>query len=204
MHPYTRSCTQLFAAKPQLDEDFSEDDLISSNSSSRRTSFSSLEAVPIQTSLNYGSIAGNERDQERSPVPLSQSRAFRRNSSTSDAARFREKLHSLSRSAEMHEQMMIESPVEDEASKHNVKEIFETTNANANNNSPGVYEIENPYSPPTAGGREMNWEQAHGQRMKSRDQSRSSTSSGSTSTGSDSTGSYDSGVLSVVNTGYDL
>ena len=212
--------TQLFAAKPQLDEDFSEDDLISSNSSSRRTSYSSLDAMPLQTSLNFGTLAGIERDLD-SPVPLSQSRAYRRRSSTSEATRFREKLHSLSQSAEKHEHMMVESPIEDEGTKNSDKMILTTSaNANANNNSPGVDGL---YYPGNTNGPRRNQEElndsqehvpgsksdanitasswSHHLRMESRDRNRSSTGSESTNTGS---GSYGSGVPSLVDTGYDL
>ncbi len=131
--------TQLFAAKPQLDEEFSEDDFISSNSSSRRTSFSSLNANSSQTSLTL-----NE-DSDRPLNPLIHSKAFRRRSSTSDTSRFREKMQSLSRSAEIHERMMIESPKETEASKTIVSEQF---NSNGNNNSPQAEMADGAYLAP--------------------------------------------------------
>lgn len=200
MHTHTHA--QLFAAKPQLDEDFSEEDLLSSTNSSRRTSFSSSEALPL---LNPTAVVGSEKDLDRSPHP----RGFRRSSSTSDAARFREKLHSLSQSAEKHEHMMVESPVEDEASK-GVKEVNEVMNSNANNNSPNVDDSLNSISnrrtndlgtKSAPGFRARS--QSHDQGMKSHDQIESSTSSlGSTDSGSSK--SFDSSGLSLVNIAYDL
>lgn len=71
------------------------------------------------------------------------SKAFRRRSSTSDALRFREKLQELSRSADMHDDMMGESPRE-----HTEQETSPSpdetaavgneagANTNSNNNSP--------------------------------------------------------------------
>ena len=183
-HTHTHH-TQLFAAKPQLDEEFSEDDFISSNSSSRRTSFSSLEANSSQTSLT---IAG-PGDHERPVNPMS--KAFRRRSSTSDSSRFREKLQSLSRSAEMHEHMMVESPHESLQLKGN-----ETFNSNGNNNSPGLDD-----------------------EYHQEDRTRGKTNPGALESKSDSSllspsrqeegstqeaRSFESGVLSVVDAVYDL
>ena len=88
---------QVFAARPQLDEEFSEDDFLSSTCSSRRESFSS------QDTTDNTSVTSN-----------SSYKLHRRGSSTSDAAKFREKLHSLSQSVEMHEHLVVESPREKE------------------------------------------------------------------------------------------
>jgi hypothetical protein len=138
---------QLFAAKPPLDEDFSEDDLVSSACSSRRGSITSMDY--LQTSINSLPVHTSDRGGEREAT----SKAFRRRSSTSDALRFREKLQELSRSADMHDDMMGESPREvelaeqdpnsptaidqDEANDNvTVTTTGATTNSNLNNNSP--------------------------------------------------------------------
>lgn len=133
---------QLFAAKPPLDEDFSEDDLLSSACSSRRGSTSSMDY--LQTSLTSLPIPADRGEREAT------SKAFRRRSSTSDALRFREKLQELSRSADMHDDMMGESPREHELAAEqqqdsaspdrdeydNTVATTEAGNSNSNNNSP--------------------------------------------------------------------
>ena len=119
----THTHTQLFAAKPSLEEDFSEDDLLSSACSSRRGSITSTDVV--QTSVPL--FAVNEH-----------SRVFRRRSSTSDALRFKEKLQSLSQSADMHENMMAESPMEQDLDSDAGERIIENTNANNNSPRPNV------------------------------------------------------------------
>lgn len=92
---------QIFAAGPQLDEEFSEDDFLSSACSSRRESFSSMDTATDSISTGSGS---------------SGLRMHRRCSSTSDAAKFREKLQSLSQSVELNENQILvaESPREEE------------------------------------------------------------------------------------------
>lgn len=87
----------------------------------------------LQTSLT--SLPGDRGEREAT------SKAFRRRSSTSDALRFREKLQELSRSADMHDDMMGESPREhaeqDSSSPHETVVVNEAvTNTNSNNNSP--------------------------------------------------------------------
>ena len=107
---------QLFAAKPPLDEDFSEDDLLSSACSSRRGSVTSMDY--LQTSATSLTVHTSDRGGEREAT----SKAFRRRSSTSDALRFREKLQELSRSADMHDDMMGESPREVELAEQQQQE----------------------------------------------------------------------------------
>ena len=131
---------QLFAAKPPLDEDFSEDDLLSSACSSRRGSITSMDY--LQTSLTSLPVPVDRGEREAT------SKAFRRRSSTSDALRFREKLQELSRSTDMHDDMMGESPRELELaeqqdppspSDETNDDTMATTgaaNSNSNNNSP--------------------------------------------------------------------
>ena len=135
---------QLFAAKPPLDEDFSEDDLLSSACSSRRGSTTSMDY--LQTSITSLPVPSSDRGEREAT-----SKAFRRRSSTSDALRFREKLQELSRSADMHDDMMGESPRElelaeqqqDPTSPTGQDEVNENmtvttgaSNSNSNNNSP--------------------------------------------------------------------
>ena len=123
---------QLFAAKPPLDEDFSEDDLVSSACSSRRGSVTSVDY--LQTSITSLPVDRGERE--------ATSKAFRRRSSTSDALRFREKLQELSCSADMHDDMMGESPREHSDEQDSSSPPGETAgneqsaNTNSNNNSP--------------------------------------------------------------------
>ena len=95
---------QIIAAKPQLDEDFSEDDFLSSACSSRRESFSSLD------NISTGSGSSSHRMQHR------------RRSSTSDASKFREKLHMLGHSVEMQEHLVTESPREGEQEEEEEEE----------------------------------------------------------------------------------
>ena len=134
---------QLFAAKPPLDEDFSEDDLVSSACSSRRGSITSMDY--LQTSITSLPLPSSDRGGEREAT----SKAFRRRSSTSDALRFREKLQELSRSADMHDDMMGESPRELELAEQQQDQTSPTgqdenmavtvtgaANSNSNNNSP--------------------------------------------------------------------
>ena len=87
----------------------------------------------LQTSLTSLPVDRGERE--------ATSKAFRRRSSTSDALRFREKLQELSCSADMHDDMMGESPREyaeqDSSSPHETVVVNEVaTNTNSNNNSP--------------------------------------------------------------------
>lgn len=105
---------QIFAAKPQLDDDFSEDDFLSSACSSRRESFCSLDTLDSSTSQGCGSGGG------------SGGRMHRRRSSTSDAAKFREKLHSLSKSVERQENLVAESPREGQEEELEEEERGET------------------------------------------------------------------------------
>lgn len=136
---------QLFAAKPPLDEDFSEDDLLSSACSSRRGSTTSMDY--LQTSITSLPVPSSDRGEREAT-----SKAFRRRSSTSDALRFREKLQELSRSADMHDDMMGESPRElelaeqqqdptsptgqDEMNENMTVTTTGASNSNSNNNSP--------------------------------------------------------------------
>ena len=136
---------QLFAAKPPLDEDFSEDDLLSSACSSRRGSITSMDY--LQTSITSLPVPSSDRGEREAT-----SKAFRRRSSTSDALRFREKLQELSRSADMHDDMMGESPRElelaeqqqdptsptgqDEVNENMTVTTTGANNSNSNNNSP--------------------------------------------------------------------
>lgn len=76
---YTHTHTQLFATKPFLEEGLSEEDLISSSTSSRRGSMSSVDTT-------------GELDPQ-----------MRRRSSTSDVLRFRQMLQPKASSAYTHE-----------------------------------------------------------------------------------------------------
>lgn len=149
-HLHSLCPVQLFAAKPPLDEDFSEDDLLSSASSSRRGSVTSMDY--LQTSVTSLPVHTPDHGGEREAT----SKAFRRRSSTSDALRFREKLQELSRSADMHDDMMGESPREMELAEQEREDPTSPTatgqdegnddnamvtttgaaNSNSNNNSP--------------------------------------------------------------------
>ena len=102
---------QVFAAKPQLDDDFSEEDFLSSACSSHQGSVCSIDAYsPSADSISQGSGGGG--------------RSYRRRSSscTSETTKFREKLQSLSKSAELQEHLVTESPRERELEEEGMKE----------------------------------------------------------------------------------
>ena len=96
---------QVFAAKPQLDDNFSEEDFLSSACSSNQGSFCSIDTnsadTMSQSSVGSGGGGGGGK------------RRYRKRSS-SDTTKFREKLQSLSRSVELQENLVTESPRERE------------------------------------------------------------------------------------------